>query len=267
MRLTGRAFVAMSVLSLGTGCTEVAGSGERTVLVMGDLATDNGLSTINGLTSTNGLSTINGLTITNGLSTINGLSSTNGLMTTNDGRITVAYLVRCALPSTQTLTKQDQYGQSYTFQGAIGLAPQWQTGGCDNNCQQLISACMLAHVNTSGLHVPLWIVGQPAAVGWGLDTPTYPNQEGAFFGNIFVSPPKAYYCNGSGVSIAPAPGRIGSVQTNPPYVNAYASSDGLCATATHCAAADKPNQAAGFKTCASGGNYQPLTVWRAPWTN
>ena len=91
----------------------------------------------------------------------------------------------------------------------------------------------------------------------------YPNEEGAFFGNIFISPPKAYYCYGPGAFASPAPGRIGSTQTNPPYVNAFGTSDGLCATVPHCTPADKPYQTNGFKTCNGGGiNYPAITVWR-----
>ena len=97
-----------------------------------------------------------------------------------EGRDQVAYLVRCALPANTSITKG-----SYTFQGLLGMAPQWQNGACDTNCQENVSACMLAHVNTAGIHVPLWIVAQNAAVGWGQD-PEFPNQEGAFFGNVFT---------------------------------------------------------------------------------
>ena len=50
-------------------------------------------------------------------------------MTTDGGRKTVKYLVRCALAAGDTLTKQDQYGASYTFPGGIGLCPAWKNGG------------------------------------------------------------------------------------------------------------------------------------------
>ena len=244
------------------GCAGSAAEDDPSAVATSDLESDNGLSSINGLSATNGLSSINGLSATNGLASTNGLSSTNGLMTTAGGRTTVTYLVRCALPATASIVKQDQYGMSYTFHGEIGVAPQWQTGACDINCQQLVSACMLAHINTSGIHVPLWLDAQVASIGWGLNS-LYPNEEGSFFGNIFISPPKAYYCYGAGAFVSPAPGRIGSVQTNPPYVNAFAASDGLCATAPHCAPADKPYQTNGFKTCNGGGlNYPAITVWR-----
>ena len=45
---------------------------------------------------------------------------------------------------------------------------------------------MLAHVNTAGVHIPLWLVSPNSAVGWGLD-PGYPNEEATFFGNIFTT--------------------------------------------------------------------------------
>ena len=62
-----------------------------------------------------------------------------------------------------------------------------------------MSACLMAHVNSTGFHVPLWLDGNAANVGWG-QNPTYPKQEGTFFGNIFVSPPEGYYCEGEGFS-------------------------------------------------------------------
>ena len=97
-----------------------------------ELASNNGLAMINGLSLTNGLSgnglSGNGLS-GNGLSgnglllnplASTGLASNTGLMTTASGRTTVAYLVKCALPSGHSITKKDQNGVSYTFPGAIG---------------------------------------------------------------------------------------------------------------------------------------------------
>ena len=229
------------------------------------LTSINGLSSNNGLASSNGLSSNNGLSTSNGLASSNGLSSTNGLMTTADGRTTVSYLVRCALPAGSTLVKQDQFGTSYTFAGQVGLAPEWRDGACDAACQEYVSACLLAHINTSGMHVPLWIVSDAPSVGWGL-SPSYPNQEGAFFGNIMVTGAHgvpsnqvaAHYCIGTtGGTLLPAPGRIGSDQGNAPYTNPFPLG-GLCAL--NCATAPLPYTANGFKSC--GGWTHVLTVWR-----
>jgi len=218
----------------------------------------NGLRSINGLRARNGLTAINGLRTRNGLRTMNGLSSTTGLMTTPDGRTTVSYLVRCALPAGQKITKQDQDGASYTFEGEIGIAPEWADGQCDLACQEGVSACMLAHVNTTGTNIPLWIVGNVPGVGWGLSE-SNPNQEGSFFGNIFVDPPIAYYCNGEGFDQGVVPGRIGADQADAPYVNPFAAVGGACKTV--CTPMDIPNQKDGYKAC-YGFNHV-LTVWRS----
>src|SRR4029078_1989648 len=88
----------------------------------------------------------------NGLSLSGNLPSTSGLMTTPGGRDFVNYLVRVAYPVGHSLTKQDQYGNSYTFEGSLGVAPEAEFGTCDVNCQEKISGAPLAHVNNSGLH-------------------------------------------------------------------------------------------------------------------
>jgi hypothetical protein len=222
--------------------------------------TANGL-TANGLTA-NGL-TANGLTA-NGLGTANGLSSTVGLMTTAPGRLTVEYLVRCALPLGDSITKQDQNGVSYTFVGQIGIAPGWKTGSCDSSCQQGISACMLAHVNTSGVHIPLWLVGPNPAVGWGTD-PQYPNREGTFFGNIFYPNARsglvdAFYCNGPGFSTDVVPGRLGATQAGAPYSDPYTSTSNPNGDCSPCYATNTE----GPTSCkADSVTYKsPITVWR-----
>ena len=250
------------------GCAELEGDVGADEVVDDDaLTSDNGLPTVNGLAIANGLPTANGLAIANGLATANGLASTNGLMTTTAGRKQMQYIVRCALPPTASITKKDQNGKSYTFQGLLGLAPAWQNGACDTNCQENVSACLLAHVNTSSIHVPLWIVSSHKAVGWGQD-PEFPNQEGSFFGNVFMmgahgtDPTKApmYYCTGPKYNVNPPAGRIGSTQTNPPYVNPWGSTGACGASTSRCAPADYPYQADGFKACNGWNNV--VTVWR-----
>src|SRR6185503_5847151 len=148
----------------------------------------NGLNAANGLTAANGLMAANGLSAANGLIGLNGLSAANGLMTTDGGRKTIAYLVKCALASNDTLVKQDQYGASFTFQGGLNLCPAWKTGGVASNrtCQNMLSACLMAHINTSGVHVPLWLDSESQQIGWGTSS-SYPMQEGTFFGNVIMT--------------------------------------------------------------------------------
>jgi hypothetical protein len=165
----------------------------------------NGMS-FNGM-SFNGMA-YNGMSF-NGLATSGGLSSTTGLMTTEGGRQFVSYLVKVAYPSGHSLTKQDQYGNSYTFQGSLGVAPEVESGTCDLDCQEKVSGALLAHVNNSGLHVGIWLVGPDNGIGWG-SSPDFPFQEGTYFGNLFAQNIPGNYCTGKNMGAGDAKGRLGS---------------------------------------------------------
>ncbi len=181
----------------------------------------NGLRATNGLVATNGLRTTNGLATTNGLRTTNGLVSNEGLMTNSDGRATVSYLARCALASGDYFDKQDNYGNWHRYYGALGVGTSYKDNSCDSACQQRISACMMAHMNSTGANVPIFINADPdkmPSVGMskpdeaGSDAHT---MEGVFFGNVLASnPPEAYYVKGDGFK-ASIPGRLGASSDNP----------------------------------------------------
>jgi hypothetical protein len=256
-----RATALLPLLAAGlVGCVQgqIEDAAPASAAVNAELVfTMNGLSSLNGLTS-NGLSTLSGLSMASGL------ESTSGLMTTDSGRTTVKYLVRCALAAGDSLTKADQDGVMYIFPGELGLAPSWKTGACDGSCQQAISACLLAHINTTGIHIPLWLVAPDPAIGWGTD-PQYPNREASFFGNIFAPNPTsgavdAFYCEGAGFSNDTVPGRLGSHQTGAPYMDPYTSAANPSGDCTPCSAtaAEGPNDCT-----ADGVKYTPpITVWR-----
>jgi hypothetical protein len=266
---------SLALASALIGCQPPSGQDANNA-VESELVATNGLTMVNGLTMTNGLSG-NGLS-GNGLSgnglllnplATTGINSTTYLMNSADGRSTLSYLVRCALPAGRTITKTDSTGASYSFAGGIGLTPQWETGTCDSTCQQWISACMLAHVNTAGIHVPIWIVGQNSYLGWG-QSASYPNQEGTFFGNIFAlntaGHTDAYYCEGPGFDKTVVDGRLGSNQVGAPYRDLFAS--GYCHI-NGCTASDSLTNgvADGYKACAMGDGAMNawntmITVWR-----
>ena len=86
---------------------------------------------------------------------------------------------------------------------------------------------MMAHVNTAGVHVPLWLDSNDAAIGWGIDRTNFPMQEGTFFGDILdtgaltnlskpsVTAPVAYFCDGAGFPSGASgvvAGRLGASQ-------------------------------------------------------
>jgi hypothetical protein len=245
------------------------------------LDTDNGLPEINGMDELNGLSgnglsgnglSGNGLSGNglsgNGLSgnglqlyplASTGLSNANYLMNSDSGRMTLTYLVKCALPQYHSISKTDINNVPYTFNGQIGVAPGWETGNCDTTCQELVSACMLAHVNTTGQHISIWIDGDSPAIGWGKSS-SFPYQEGSFYGNIFVSAPKAYYCNGADFDQGMVPGRLGANQAGAPYKNPLGNGV-LCQN--RCTWANYTHD--GFSSCPDTNNVpyrHVVTVWR-----
>jgi hypothetical protein len=300
--LCGLALVAAPVVAAGCGedRSDVTGEGSDGLALVNGLAFVNGLSSTNGLALVNGLPSSNGLALVNGLSSINGLSSGNGLMTTAVGRKTVAYLVKCALAANDSLSKADQNGVNYTFPGGVGLCPAWKNGGISGNAQCLegISACLMASVNTAGVHVPLWMDSNDSVIGWGIDRVNYPMQEGTFFGDILdtgslasiskpgVTAPVAYYCDGAGFPAGASgvvAGRLGANQAGAPYKNPFGTGV-LCQNAPSgaaigqfsmgvggsCPPGSSSNPAAGcpdgykaLTTSTNGGTWQHgITVWR-----
>jgi len=155
----------------------------------------NGLSR-NGL-SRNGLSR-NGLS-RNGLSR-NGLSR-NGLLTADfttwfnqdpaGSAEVMTYVVKCAMSRTQTLTYTSTAGVSYTWPGNLGLAPVWSSGQLATTAEeQLVTACLAAHVNKFGINLDLSIRGYKTngtaiPLDPGEET-TFTEGEGCFFGNLFA---------------------------------------------------------------------------------
>ncbi len=260
---------SLALASALMGCqpgAEDDGAGASTT---SELATQNGLSLLNGLSLTNGLSgnglSGNGLS-GNGLSgngllmdPLNGtkaLAQTSTLMNDASSRTLVSYIVKCALPANHSITKKDSGGTSYTYAGLIGTAPEWEAGTCNTTCQERMSACLMAHVNTSGVHIPIWLDSE-GAIGWGQNT-SYPYQEGSFFGNVFVSPPKAYFCNGRDFDSATVPGRLGA-NSNAPYYDPFGT-PGPCSASCTASSATTNGVADGYSTCY--GYTHVVTVWR-----
>src|SRR5262249_25136691 len=134
----------------------------------------------------------------------------------------------------------DQNNVNYTFAGGIGLCPAWKYSDVHTNgpCMEAVSACMIAHVNTAGVHVPLWLDSLDNAIGWGVDRTNYPMQEGTFLGDIIdpgpltqiskpgVTAPVAFFCDGAGYPAGASgvvAGRLGANQSGAPYQNPFGS--------------------------------------------
>jgi len=163
-------------------------AGARPVVAVNGLS-PNGLSA-NGL-SANGLGA-NGLSA-NGLSA-NGLSA-NGFATWFDANAPVAdmvmgYVVNCAVPAGQTRTwTSPKTRLTYAWGGALGLLPGWAAGNPMTTAEeQVLTACLAAHVNKFGVHIPIAVEGRGAT---GVQIPIgkteladYSVKEAAFFGNL-----------------------------------------------------------------------------------
>lgn len=164
----------------------------------------NGL-TLNGLTL-NGL-TLNGLTL-NGL-TVNGMASENfSTWFTQDAAVNariMAYMVRCAVPAGEHRSYQDPFtGTAYAWDGVLGVAPGWASGHPMTEVeQQLVSACLAAHINKYGLHVPLSVLGrtsQSEVIPYTAEElQSFPRREGCFFGNLFTQ--EGVFAGAAGASL------------------------------------------------------------------
>jgi hypothetical protein len=201
---TGRMLAAVCVLAMTSACGPAEEFSEPSSVGQQDqeLSSQNGLSA-NGL-SANGLS-YNGLSA-NGLSA-NGLSanglSYNGLSASSFATwfasdpvmadMLMRYLVRCAVPAGQTRAYTDrQTGVSYTWSGVLGLAPDWAGGTPATTAeQQVITACLLGHVNRYGLSIPISVLGRDArggAIPFSLqELGKFNIREACFFGNLFTN--------------------------------------------------------------------------------
>ncbi|HMJ16307.1 MAG TPA: hypothetical protein VK524_33065 [Polyangiaceae bacterium] len=203
------------------------------LMSMNGLITMNGMISLNGFISINGMTSVNGLIALNGLTSLNGLISLNGLpvdpnatlpvdcgaagvpgidcwgiaggilnpftglLRSETDSLTAGYMVRCALPAGESVNVVDYRGTVAHFPGELGLAPGWKSGNCDGNCQEDVSACLMALTNGEGKHIPLTLASTKNSLGGGHPS-EYKYQEGAFYGNIFLSPPKGFFCIGTG---------------------------------------------------------------------
>ncbi len=198
------------------------------------LTTSNGLQTRNGLTTINGLTTRNGLRSQNGFRVVNGIKSSavlnvdcrggqtlnngganagtctgepdgmlsrkTGLMSTDDGIIVAKYMIRCAAPTGRSLTVRDYTGGLITLNGELGLAPEWLDGAtgpgeCAQDCQEKVSACLMALTSATGVKHTLVLTSPSLQIGTGKD-PAFPYQEATFYGNLFAEPPQAFVAAG-----------------------------------------------------------------------
>jgi hypothetical protein len=100
-------------------------------------------------------------------------------------------MVRCAMPAGYQVYVPG-YGGG-TFVGQAGLLPGWRTSSLTNAQQEIMSGCVLAHINAYGVQVEIGILGP-------FDTAPLPSgfkyMEAIFYGNLFWAGPAYIACGG-----------------------------------------------------------------------
>lgn len=137
---------------------------------------------------------VTGIDPSHALSSVAGLDPAGALLADEDNHALVRYLTECALPDGASITKVVD-GEEIEFAGRLGLAPEWEDEACDQDCQEWVSACLLARTNVSGQSVELWLRADHPAIGSGKSL-SFPVYEGSFFGNLFVEDGGRNVCRG-----------------------------------------------------------------------
>jgi hypothetical protein len=107
--------------------------------------------------------------------------ATASKLSTPAGHQLLKYVATCALPADQELVVGTE-----RFPGYYGLAPEWATGTCGTQCQQWVSACLLAHVNAKGQPFPISLRGaHPGLRTTPAAARDFNYREAAFYGNVF----------------------------------------------------------------------------------
>jgi hypothetical protein len=129
------------------------------------------------------------------LSSVAGLDPEGALLADEANHELVRYLTECALPADASVTKVVD-GEPIEFAGRVGLAPEWEDDACDQDCQEWVSACLLARTNVSGQSVELWLRADHEAIGTGRSL-SFPVYEATFFGNLFLPDGGRHICRGT----------------------------------------------------------------------
>jgi hypothetical protein len=122
--------------------------------------------------------------------------ATTDMMASADSREVFSYVVGCAIPAGQNIVAKSSTGVSYTFAGALGLAPAWATRAPTVAERRWVSACVLSRTNVYGISVSISLRHDtnPALATTLDERNQYTAVEGAFFGDIFATPQVMYAC-------------------------------------------------------------------------
>lgn len=115
--------------------------------------------------------------------TVNPVGSS--MLNSIEGREYFAYIVSCAVPAGQFVDATVS-GQPVSFEGNLGLAPDWETRAMTDSEKRWVSACLLSRVNAYGISVQISMRGEhPSLAPIAGEEVAFPQAEGAFYGNVF----------------------------------------------------------------------------------
>lgn len=112
-------------------------------------------------------------------------SAVKGLLTSDEASNELMhYIVACALSEDESV-QFTHNGITRRYDGELGLASAWSTGTCGQGCREWVSACAIAHVNSSHVPQPINLVAGPFVREGGYSA--YPYEEATYWGDIFES--------------------------------------------------------------------------------
>jgi hypothetical protein len=127
---------------------------------------------------------------------LTGNALTGNALTDPNAREVLKYIVGCALPEDEHVTVNVQ-GKTYTFDGQLGLAPEWgeEGGHCDSECKAWVSACVISRLDYTGESVTISVRGDhDALTSSSKELKKYKHREATYYGNIFGSDQKIFAC-------------------------------------------------------------------------
>ena len=147
------------------------------------------------------------------------------------------YIVSCALPADQSVDV-DVDGTTYTFPGGLGLTPEWAQQACDEDCQEWVSACVLARVDYLQQPREISLRGDNPALALAPgEAAAYTVREATYYGNIFGPPQRRYACLSPGQT---EDARVCGPSLDGCVVDIDASCDQVC---------DSPTSDGAFQNC------------------
>jgi hypothetical protein len=112
--------------------------------------------------------------------------ATTPLADSESGRMLLEYVARCALRSGEKASFPRSGGGDLVYTGLVGIARGWKRSSLDGAGQRLMTACLMAHVNATGTHVPISVRSASLREAPLTEKLLFPAQEMSVYGNAFA---------------------------------------------------------------------------------